>query len=1662
MEIVPTGFYGVYCDQPCSSSCKGSCAKSTGHCDGECPNDRYGNFCEFLCSDGCSTDICDRDTGACSGSCNTGLYGTYCNNTCTTCDSQGCIKDSGQCLGSCVTGYHGPSCLDICTTGCLIAGCEKNTGNCIGNCKIGLYGSKCESRCDTCDSLGCTQSTGVCIGSCLPGYHGQTCTSVCAANCKNSLCDRSTGRCLGCNDGYFGADCDQTCSSTCQSNLCNQNTGFCTLDCPNGRYGLTCADNCSSTCYQNRCNRTSGFCFSCDDGYFGDTCLSRCSDNCETGTCDRNSGICLGSCKAGFYGLSCRIPCLSSCINECDQTSGQCIGDCPVTKYGSFCQNDCNSNCVNGICSKTSGYCSVGCGVGTFGNMCEFSCPNCDQAGCNRSSGECLTGCKVGFYGTFCNMTCNSGCDSSGCNRTTGYCSGSCDIGRFGNMCDMNCNINCDDSGCGRSNGYCTGNCDAGHYGPDCSQDCSQYCKTGTCDRNAGTCAECIVGYYGAFCNSTCDKCDSSGCNQAQGKCIGSCLAGYHDGCENGYHGENCQLACGVNCASNVCSQSDGRCLTGCKSGYYGSSCQNTCSTSCISGVCDQSTGDCSACAMSYYGPTCANRCNSNCINRDCDQEGTCKQGCMNGYWGDMCDKDCGGCDNCERDFGCTGCPDGKWGSTCQSDCSTNCLRSTTGQLTCNRDDGSCACVEGYYGSLCNMACNNNANCVGNACLQIAGTCAGNCVNGYYRPNCDESCPTQCKDRACDRISGDCTLGCNNGYYGSKCDFSCVNGCGVCNFQTGACESCGTNRYGDQCQYTCSVNCNSPSNSVKICHGQTGHCNYNCKAGWYGLTCDTRCEGYCKDNTCDRNTGRCPGDCLLGWYGVNVCNQSCPNCVAVGGTACEKDTGRCIHGCADGFHGQRCTDSCSSRCYLNKCSSQSMCTEGCVTGYWGSDCSSECSANCLGGCTLTSGNCVQCKVGFTGGTCAAAVTGDDTSSSNLVLIVGVSCAGGVVLLIIIIGVACCQRRQSRHQHKKRMILEMGNGNGWTFDDERMSDPNQIRYEKMSALNYSVNGSSQHYNGVARQSEINYAFDDQVKDDVYVTVSAEVVPVDQFPKYVARLTATDMAFQNQHESLPTGLTDTHEEALKLENHSKNRYKNIYPYDNSRVILETDEDQLNSGMDYINASRIEGFESSKTYIAAQGPTEHTVDDFWRMIWQEVCSNIVMLTNSVEGGVMKCKKYWPEEKQMETYGKITVTNNYKEEYADFTITNLTVMNSGGKLEVRHLHFTSWPDKDVPQYVTPMVEFSQKVRSYIDDTPLLVHCSAGIGRSGTFIALDKLLDQAASEDRVSVYQCVLNMRKERVNMIQTAEQYKFLHEALLEAIQSRNITVTREEFRQYFDSMMEYTPGSSERKLDKQFKRIKSSSDHINTEAALLPENSHKNRNQNILASDDCRVFLWSSIHGSNDYINAIHVPNYRNRYAYIITEMPQYRTLIDFCRLVHQEECRTIINMDLEERDESEDSGKYWTETNQSVGCGPFQMIVTDTKTKGNFICRSIDFKYNVGDDKGTVSIRQYQVTCWPRECPAPSSAEALIDLIHDVAGWQDLSGNHPILVHCMNGAYRSGLMCLALTCCDRLRTDGDVCVPHALSHLRARRPQVVPYFPQYKFCHEVITKFIEKGE
>ncbi|XP_066412238.1 receptor-type tyrosine-protein phosphatase F isoform X9 [Molothrus aeneus] len=568
-----------------------------------------------------------------------------------------------------------------------------------------------------------------------------------------------------------------------------------------------------------------------------------------------------------------------------------------------------------------------------------------------------------------------------------------------------------------------------------------------------------------------------------------------------------------------------------------------------------------------------------------------------------------------------------------------------------------------------------------------------------------------------------------------------------------------------------------------------------------------------------------------------------------------------------------------------------------------------------------------------------------------------------------------------------------------------------------------------------------------------------IPVSDLADNIERLKANDgLKFSQEYESIDPGQQFTWENSNLEVNKPKNRYANVIAYDHSRVIL-TSIDGV-PGSDYINANYIDGYRKQNAYIATQGPLPETLSDFWRMVWEQRTATIVMMTRLEEKSRVKCDQYWPS-RGTETYGMIQVVLLDTVELATYTVRTFALYKNGSneKTELRQFQFMAWPDHGVPEYPTPILAFLRRVKACnpTDAGPMVVHCSAGVGRTGCFIVIDAMLERMKHEKTVDIYGHVTCMRSQRNYMVQTEDQYIFIHEALLEAATCSNTEVPARNLFAHIQKLTQVPPGESVTAMELEFKLLANSKAHTSRFiSANLPCNKFKNRLVNIMPYELTRVCLQPirGVEGS-DYINASFIDGYRQQKAYIATQGPLAETTEDFWRMLWEHDSTIVVMLTKLREMGREKCHQYWPAERSAR----YQYFVVDPMAEYNmpqYILR--EFKVTDARDGQSRTIRQFQFTDWPEQ-GVPKTGEGFIDFIGQVHKTKEQFGQDgPITVHCSAGVGRTGVFITLSIVLERMRYEGVVDMFQMVKTLRTQRPAMVQTEDQYQLCYRAALEYL----
>uniref|UniRef100_A0A8C4LSC1 protein-tyrosine-phosphatase n=1 Tax=Equus asinus asinus TaxID=83772 RepID=A0A8C4LSC1_EQUAS len=680
-------------------------------------------------------------------------------------------------------------------------------------------------------------------------------------------------------------------------------------------------------------------------------------------------------------------------------------------------------------------------------------------------------------------------------------------------------------------------------------------------------------------------------------------------------------------------------------------------------------------------------------------------------------------------------------------------------------------------------------------------------------------------------------------------------------------------------------------------------------------------------------------------------------------------------------------------------------------------------------------------------------------SEEMGLILGI-CAGGLAVLILLLGAIIIIIRKGKpvnmtkatvnyRQEKTHMMSAVDRS---FTDQSTLQEDERLGLSFMDAHGYSPRG-DQRSGGVTEASSLLGGSPRRPcgrKGSPYHTGQLHpAVRVADLLQHINQMkTAEGYGFKQEYESFFEGWDAT----KKKDKLKGSRQEHVPAYDRHRVKLHPmlgDPDA-----DYINANYIDGHSPS----VSPGPKPEMVYDFWRMVWQEHCSSIVMITKLVEVGRVKCSRYWPEDSDM--YGDIKITLVKTETLAEYVVRTFALERRGytARHEVRQFHFTAWPEHGVPYHATGLLAFIRRVKASTppDAGPIVIHCSAGTGRTGCYIVLDVMLDMAECEGVVDIYNCVKTLCSRRVNMIQTEEQYIFIHDAILEACLCGETTIPVSEFKATYKEMIRIDPQSNSSQLREEFQTLNSVTPPLDVEEcsiALLPRNRDKNRSMDVLPPDRCLPFLIPTDGDPSNYINAALTDSYTRSAAFIVTLHPLQSTTPDFWRLVYDYGCTSIVMLNqLHQSNSAWPCLQYWPEPGRQQ-YGLMEVEFVSGSVDEDLVARVFRVQNISRLQEGHLLVRHFQFLRWSAYRDTPDSKKAFLHLLAEVDKWQ------AEMLALLNGGGRSGTFCACATVLEMIRCHSLVDVFFAAKTLRNYKPNMVETLDQYHFCYDVALEYLE---
>ncbi|XP_048761472.2 uncharacterized protein LOC125670387 isoform X2 [Ostrea edulis] len=1198
--------------------------------------------------------------------------------------------------------------------------------------------------------------------------------------------------------------------------------------------------------------------------------------------------------------------------------------------------------------------------------------------------------------------------------------------------------------------------CPNKRYGNDCSQTCTcpDECdfETGECLSHAPVCN--IPGWWGDNCNEICGFCkDGAVCNNRTGACPADCSAGYRS--------STCNIECGK-CKTSPCNSVTGACdNTGCQTGYMGTGCFNTNNfyNNQQGSMINSWAGNVATGSISYntaltdgdFTTSCAyqNAPFSNTVGSTSYQytlatqrvlreivlyfstsasslsnyagfsisifDGTNRRVCYT--WNStgvpviMQTVPCLGLANSinitnERKSGVT--YPAAWGAN-------------PGLAFCEL--AATGCPAGKYGTYCEKTC----TCL--ICDYVTGACPSvdqNCKNRTYGVNCLEKCGNCKNDEACNVETGACPNGCTAGYHGTLCKDACLS-----------------RQYGENCLQTCSRFCKNN----RVCDSLTGSCPEGCATGYQGSTCAQVCSFGTYGDGCSQTCGKC----LNGASCDNV-NGSCSGGCSPG----YKDPPFCKNACENGTYGHGCVNNCSRNCQDTACNHISgNCTKRCIIGYQGDFCSAVCSRgtygeNCLQRCT----SCNNMSCNHIDGTCTEMSTEENPSNVTgtvvteklksdlttddlamlICLVVGVITLIVAVVFIIIAARTHKRFKQEPEDYEEEDIIrknsrdalpDLPNNGHVKASDHLVTVQGPFRSAPKPAPPVSDDGGL--YFGVD---------DEPYKSEDYYNASVFAcgIPIPVLKKHIK----TDQKrIEDEFKELQKGAIHPCTLANKLENKPKNRYLTVLPYDHSIVQLTPLSGKPDTN--YINGSYIDSTLEDKAYIATQGPMTSTIGDFWRMVWQTYCGKIVMLTNLKEKNKIKCAQYWPNKGSTLEFGLYKISVQAEKTHVTYVqrAIRLEDMVTSECRTIHHFHYTAWSDHGTPDHVQ-LVAFHHHVSSVSADFigPMVVHCSAGIGRTGTFIALDALLKQAKLTNQVQVFNFIRHMRKDRMNMIQTGDQYLYVYHTIYEALNMKNTSIKRKNFPKEFFKL-EDTSSSSEKRTTAEFKTLQEMRG-VFTADSLNPKPKRKGIKD-------------AASHGK---IQTIKVPPYGESRGFQLVQSLMPTMDVDLWNYVMTTESAVVVSLD---KQSSDVLGSFLPTSGETRVSDYMATSISSSAINENVnaSCAMVEITNRNTEQSAEIMIIKTCISGKNSKMTASEMANLAV-LIEHTEKASSLIGETIVLSS--DGISGPGLLCVVSYAIQDAITEKAVNIFQTVRQFQIRNPKFIANQEDYDFCYKAVHEFL----
>ncbi|XP_042870403.1 receptor-type tyrosine-protein phosphatase S-like [Penaeus japonicus] len=574
----------------------------------------------------------------------------------------------------------------------------------------------------------------------------------------------------------------------------------------------------------------------------------------------------------------------------------------------------------------------------------------------------------------------------------------------------------------------------------------------------------------------------------------------------------------------------------------------------------------------------------------------------------------------------------------------------------------------------------------------------------------------------------------------------------------------------------------------------------------------------------------------------------------------------------------------------------------------------------------------------------------------------------------------------------------------------------------------------------------------VEDNIYENVGESAstgIPRGELEAYLNRIIGTQDAAED-FKKIPATMDKSMSYGEQLQVKKKNRFRNNLPFDETRVKLSViNEDPFS---DYINANHVYGFGGYLRYIASQGPKDanvNTIGDFWRMIYEQKMDIIIMVANFIEGGKVKVGEYFQRGATLEFDGYV-VSAIKSEQHPHYVVSAIQLWKGDVCHTVTHYHYTRWPDHGVPSEAHTLAAMMRDIINTHKQGGAVVHCSAGIGRTGTVLLVLLMHEVLTLNGDVDPVQVLRRLRECRARLVENQAQYNFGLEVFDEILYG-GLTV------------------SAPATLAAALPRLLQESHSLYARAKALPTGvtfrvgsqasvAHLNRSPDVVPADSRSIFLnIGDGQISSQYINAVRINGLDNPDTLIVTEHPMQCSVVKFWHLVIEKKCPSVILLNSFDASEQEEFPPLIPEVYSYFTTDSYS-IQTQHVSEYEAV---LQYSLTVTTGKDTVhNAVVYQVRDWPRGSAVPTNPDVLLTLADLV-----LSGpvnDSPILLCCADGVTACGLMAGVILTVERLQTYQEVDVYRTVVKLLRCRPQFFTSVVQFDSLYQAALSYIENYE